>query len=96
MAAGVAARRTSDAVLKGEAGFQEVAAVEEFEDPTATATGRGRGTGRGSGSRDNAPEPNDGGSAGGGVEGGGRGKGRGDEPMEMLEDTSGEDTDMQE
>jgi len=38
-----------DAVLEGEAGFEEVAAMEEFEDLTATATAPGRGRGRGRG-----------------------------------------------
>ncbi len=52
--------RTSEAVLEGEAGLEEVAAMDEFEDPTATATVRGMGMGRevgrgrGLGTRENA------------------------------------------
>ncbi len=49
MAAEAAARRTSDAVLEGEVGLEEVAAMEEaaamdeFDEPTASAAVRGRG-----------------------------------------------------
>jgi len=36
--------RCTSAVLEGKAGLEEVAAMEEFEDPTATATVTGRGS----------------------------------------------------
>lgn len=37
-------------MLEGEVGFEEAAAMEEFEVPTAKAPGRGRARGRGRGS----------------------------------------------
>jgi len=109
VAADAAARRTSEEVLDGEAGLEEVAAMEEaaavdeFDDPTATAAVRGRGRkggrGRGSGTRENVSEA---------AMESGAGEGAGAEPRggeelkpmerssELEEVTSEEDTDVQE